>query len=87
MRHAYLRINAGKSVSNFLFRYLVFILCNPEKEVLKNVQKLPVFCHEIKTKALKEKMRYSSLEMNLKNMHRRFQVGTYILIEISMFKK
>ena len=35
----------------FFIEVLDFILCNLEKKVLKNEQKLPVFGHKIKTKA------------------------------------
>ena len=35
----------------FFIYVLVLILCNLEKKVLKNDQKLPVFFNEIKTKA------------------------------------
>ena len=36
---------------NFLIYVLVGLLWNLENKVLKNVQKLPVFWHKIKTKA------------------------------------
>ena len=38
------------SMSQIFDSVLVFILCNLEKKVLKNDQKLPIFLNKIKTK-------------------------------------
>ena len=50
------------------------------------IKKVPAFCHKIKTKALKENLRHSSLDENAVYTHK-LVYASEILSEIFVFKK
>ena len=56
-QHVLMRYDCRETCLRFLIQVIVFILCNLEKQVLKNEQKLPLFffLHKMKTKALIKK--------------------------------
>ena len=63
-----------ESVSQISYLGPSFHFKNSRKEkALKNVIKLPVLCHKIKTEASIRNMRHASLD---KNLHRQFQEHT-----------
>ena len=54
---------------------LSFVLCDTENDVHKIYKMFPNVCHKLKTRAYIKNLRHSSLQMGLKTVQRKFEVG------------